>query len=690
MVKLYGYEWKKLLKSRSFLLFTVMLLAASLVTLFQYEKHGEPYGYFRGHQWEAYRNGNGNEADRVYFESVRQKAEQYVQSYGGFLEQIPSQAEEKKKTADYARQDTFLYRDLEKTVSDYAKLSPDGLVADPGIALVELAQYDYGIVFHLLFVLVMSYAVVSMERKKGLFLLTKGTRKGHLPLAAAKLLVMTSASMVYSILQETGTVLLLGKLYGYGRLDEKIQSVSMFRDCSAALTVFEAIVVLVAARILIGVFCAVLMLCLSFVFRREGSAWLAFGSILGMEYILYRTVEISSPVNAFKCVNPFFVWSLRNLFGIYKNLNLFGFPVGKTAAALAAGIIFGMLLILAGMFRFVAACQISAGSLWETVRNRLSGIFSFQWHFSSVFLFELRKVFWKQKRGYALAVLLLLCLFRVEDIRKPVQYDDPADAEYHRILSEIGGPVTQESLWYVSEQRYELDQMNRQLERLEGSTDQAALFQAEGLSHDILMRETGTERVEEQLDELYLKPGNITDKFWVDEKSYIDLFTDYRYDLLCFLTGVIFVIIWICETEAYDSSRGLFPLLYSTKMGKASIQGRKRLVCLAGAFLGMCSMLIPQILRYEKIDHFQTAGQSLSDLTSIKLESTFSLGMLIAVLLLIKVLLFTAVSISLVMLVRRVESPVIVAGTGLCAAGMAVFLLWYFQMDAAVLLLRIL
>lgn len=60
MGKLYLYEWKKLFRQRSFLLFTVVLLLGNLLLLFQYEKRTDVYTLFyrQKQDWQKYSEKN--------------------------------------------------------------------------------------------------------------------------------------------------------------------------------------------------------------------------------------------------------------------------------------------------------------------------------------------------------------------------------------------------------------------------------------------------------------------------------------------------------------------------------------------------------------------------------------------------------------------------------------------------------
>lgn len=56
--------------------------------------------------------------------------------------------------------------------------------------LNALVYYNGSVLFVLVFLAVLTYYVLFYERDMSLILLLKGSRKGHMPLAAAKLSVM--------------------------------------------------------------------------------------------------------------------------------------------------------------------------------------------------------------------------------------------------------------------------------------------------------------------------------------------------------------------------------------------------------------------------------------------------------------------------------------------------------------------
>ena len=121
MGNLYLCEWKKLFRQRFFIVVSLALLLGNILLLVQYEKQTEVYTFFyqQKQQWHKYQKGDTHVSKAEVYQSFVENEENYVNSYGDFLKQVPEQADTLKQTENYQQRNTYLYRDLEKTVQDY-------------------------------------------------------------------------------------------------------------------------------------------------------------------------------------------------------------------------------------------------------------------------------------------------------------------------------------------------------------------------------------------------------------------------------------------------------------------------------------------------------------------------------------------------------------------------------------------
>ena len=106
------------------------------------------------------------------FSSEQYTAEVYPkESYQQFLGQIPEQTKAFLLQKEYRAKNTFLYRNLMKTESDYASLTGEGFKEDDYSSLNRYAAYPYHLLFVILFALISAYYLIPAERRGGKFLL---------------------------------------------------------------------------------------------------------------------------------------------------------------------------------------------------------------------------------------------------------------------------------------------------------------------------------------------------------------------------------------------------------------------------------------------------------------------------------------------------------------------------------------
>ena len=690
MMKLFFFEWKKLCKQKLFWLFTAVLLLGNIFFLYQYESQQDVYQFchVQKEEWQNYLDGDEQVTQKDFYAYLVEKERQHVAFYDEFLQQIPKQAEQFKQTDNYQVTDTFLYRNLEKTVSDYESLSSNRLEEAPSVGEIEFSRYEYSIYFVFLFLFVVSYFMISLERKQGLFLLSKGTKQGHAPLAISKIGVMVTASTIYVLVQECINLGMFGYFYGYDNLGRLIQSISVFRNCTWAISVWQGIAWILVGRVGVTIICALFCAGFMFAVQRESIAWMFYIVFLGIEGYMYQTISLNSSWHGLKNVNLFFIWSTEQMFGVYQNLNILGYPFCKEIVCFVVWLLVSCLLMIMAVYGFSKRCQISKDSLLEKIRNKWAEKMSFCWHHTSVFRFEFRKVFWQEKKGILIILLVVLCILGVNDAMRVKYYAQPRDAEYHRILSEISGKVTKKSLSYIKEQRKEIDQIYEELGKLNEDQSNSLEIKKIMLQHELETREDGVALVEEQRDLLFEKEGNIYDKYWIDEKKYVELFTDYVYELLVFFVSMSIAVLWMSGLEAVDEKKGISQILYTTYSGKKIIQRKKWFVGFVGVLLAIICGLLPQIIRYANVEQFRTMGQSMRDITMLNCNASISLGKFLVIVWTIKAFLEGVVGAILLFLVRKIQNIAMIIGIGVGTVGLAVLLLLYCNMDVTIFVLK--
>lgn len=664
---MFRYEWKKLTRQKTFWAVALLLIFMNLGSLIFSQQKTDTYHYVY-QQKEAYKEfqqGKTKIEGIDFYRKDQKQQEQYRESYDTFRNEMAQRIQKMSTIGIFSGKNTYCARNLKKTGQDYRGISDIQIQEDNCYGVRAFSQYNLGILFCILFLLVLSWYLFFCERNNGLFLLLKGTKKGHIPLIWTKLAVMCVLSTIYTVLQEGSTLFVIAFLYGYGDGNRSIQSVPEFRNCPYAWSVNEALLATVGVRLVITLVLVGLLYGMSIWLRNEFVAFIGTAAIFLSSFWMSHFLSITGSLSIFKCLNPFYCWNMRNLFGTYYNLNIFGYAIGKNVCAYVIGLLLFTWCVIAGMHHFHVSCQIRTNSFLEKIylwiRKKTGGLN----HHASLFIWENKKIFVKQKKGVVLLLCLFMCVSSIYSAQKTMRYAKADKAMYHTCLKQIAGPVTKESMGYIEKQEKNLEHL---YDRLEKEEDENKRIQIE---QKILLRQDGIEMLSMQKNCLKEKEGNIYKKYWVDEWSYRYIWDSITDEVLVTAMGLLFVVIWISGIYSSDQRRDFTLLLQSTKKGRESLKRCKNVCAMGGALLIFCLSELPLFFRYYKIDGFASSAQKLCDFTTIQMTSQWTLGELVLGMFLLKFVLFFVMAVATLYVSRRTKSEMV---TSLLCCGCIVVL----------------
>lgn len=656
-------EIKKIIREKTLLLFFIMLIIIDCVTC-------------------------ANAISSVKAEGFSIESEvQYVASYGDFLKQIPEQAKILMQTSEYQNRNTFLYRNLAKTVEEYSHLNADNVKAFDHVGIRAFAQYDLGILFAIAFAIAISYFAISVERKQGIFPLIKCTKKGRFELYYSKVIavsILTALAATILFLAEFSVVYLFCGMHG---LSLRVQSLEIFRDSTFFFSIRAAIICMLLFRILIAVVLSNIALALNVLIQKNGVSELLFVGILAAFYYFEKIFSEDGSLAALKVLNVFYCWNMEKVFGVYKNINFFGLPVGKTEMAAYVFLIPTALLNTFAEVRFSKTLQVSRDSVFEKFFLYLRRKTAFIHRNTSVSYFETMKNLFLGKKWVLIPIMIFISVVCTRYFRKPLYFSKSEDAEYYSLIHEIQGPITEEKLDNLIEKRKHINDLYEQEKGLTNSTDD--YFQKLMIDNEILSQEGGLSLVEEQLKELKKKLGEITQKYFVDEMSYADIFSDYKYDILIFLMMASFVCLWGCSMEEADEVRRMTTFLYSTKTGKGGIRKRRRIINLVGTIISFFVLEISTIVRLWKIDGFICSAQKMSDFTRIFGVGDITLMQFLVILLIIKMVLIILYSGIVRVITEKLKTAVYAFSIGMIIAIVPALIFFVMQKNIVMLFVGI-
>ncbi len=693
-MRLLGYELVKLFKRRVLLVLAAALILGGTAMCFVSQRGTEAYFYLHEHRggYTGDTAGGVLAGDTDWTSHSVQEWEEYRDSYNLFVGEMADRVEQMSGTSLFSDKDSFVYRNLVKTQADYASFEGVVLQAGNDFGIRGYAGFDGGIIFTLAFLAILTYYVLFEERGQNLLLLLKGTRRGHAPLAAAKLGAMLTAAALYAVAQELALLALFEWLYGLGDLTRAAQSVPVFRNCVLHISLSGALALTVAVRAGVSLVLAAFLYAVGAAVRSEAAAAALSGALLGLEYLFYAVLGSGSSLRAIKFINPFYCWSVRGALGEYQNLNFFGYPVAKGTVALAAGAVALAVCGGAGAAAFSRKYQVKTAGVFQRfalwLRRRASGLF----RTVSLVWFELYKLLLGQKKIIALVLLLLWGYGEVRDVSGPRYFAEAEDAAYSYYTTMLQGPVTQETLDRLESEVQHIDDLYAQLEALQnsGASQGEILYESAVLGVEIDLYEGGLKKVLSQVDWLKSLPGELGEKYLVNEEALKEIWYDKTTDTRLWLIGCVAAMFFISGIRTWDEKRGMTRLLRTTLKGRREIDRARRLTVLILTLAAFVAAELPVLLRYSGAGVFHVLGQRLCWFTRGAYTSGCTVGLLTAMVFGLKLASFLGVSFLGEWLTRWTKSSAVTFLAGAGVIGAAGALLLGLNVDITTVLLDIL
>lgn len=683
-------ELRRLLRHKIFIGAFWALLFVNFFTAYTYEKGTARFRFVYQHREDylAYCRGEDGHDLNGYYSEDMDRQTRHIRNYRNFITSMSDRVENMKKTALYADADSYVYRNLDKTCRDFAGLADSRLAVGNCYGLDGYSAYRGGYFFVLILAAIGVYLMIYRERERGLLLLAKGTRNGHVPLAAAKLTVLLAVSGIYCIVQELGTIVFFGYLYGYGDCGRPLQSVPIFRDCAKKASVWEALFAQAGIRLLALTVSVCFLYAVAMAVKNAVAGMAAAAVGFAAEYLLDTLLPVSGTLNYLKCINPFFCWDMKDTFGTYCNLNICGFPAGKGGCAAAAAAVFCCAAACMGCSFYVRTYQITTEGLLAHLADILREKCAFLTRHASILFYELYKVFIQQKKWMAFASLLVWCIYESHAALKPDILTTMADVAYYNYIQQLSGRVTDEKLAWIEAEGERLEDMRAQIMAL-GSRPQGDAYVLQmQLRSEYDALSGGFLYLEDQVQGLKQRPGSIYGKYLLNERAYMRLWMDVKRDLVLWFVSAVFTLFFICGIYTADHQCGMDRLLQTTLHGKKTLRAVRRRCALLSAILFYVFLQLPLFFHYWNIDHFSTGMQRMGDVVDAGVESGLPVAAFMGLVFAGKLAAAVVACLFGICLVKKVGNGMIAMLLGIGAAGLAAALSFYFGTDMCILLLR--
>ena len=498
---LFFNELKKTFGKRTFLIFAAVCFLSGIFLVTGEKNKG--YVFLAQDYKEFYERPemNGSKDEALSYIKSRDTGEitagyfllSYVKSevndtlgYMDYRENIIASADRLSKLPIFSDADGFSRLNMEKTAEVYAGLPEITTVPGPGRGVVMASGYTGSVLFGIVFMIYIIFALVVREKEIGTLNLTRTTLKGHKSHGVSKLLVCLTLAFISVTVLELINWVLAGYMYGLGDLSRPIQSVPEYMTCVFEISVLEFALITVLFRILFVLMITVMV----FFFACAGKTYLSLllylAAIFGAEGILYFTVSGNSIFGLFKYMNLFSGADTGFLFGDYINLNILGKPIWYLPVYI------GFTVLLLAVF-----CLLGV-----TAYDRISSTFGRSFRIGadilpvkslSIFLQECFRYLFCEK---AILIVLAFLVFRAVTFQ-PVRemFSMPEDIYYKQYMLQLEGMYSEEKTEEIKNERKKYESVTEEFRKsMEQASDEtirsliSAKFQDETRKYAVLDR----------------------------------------------------------------------------------------------------------------------------------------------------------------------------------------------------------
>lgn len=582
------------------------------------EKHpGEFEKYYDLYQSGDYLKFTGSPGQEQSFIEEIYAEQQKVSNYGEYLRSIQENKDTLGSISIFGKQsgDTYSSRNLQKSAADYAGLTDRNVRFTPSKGITSAMQSIWIDLLLVLNMMLFVGGLITEEKEKKLFFITRSTKHGVLHSIAAKLSALFVHCVLLTTLFYTVSIVFFGVSAGWVALGTSLQSIAVYTESSLSVSIFGYILlsVLTKAFVLFGIGTLLTVFCIGS--SIAALPFLAGAGIIGGSALLYYLIPAGSVFSVFKYLSPVGLMKTENIYGGYLNFDLFGYPVSRLNLAIGLMLLICIAGVAGSLFVF---CRMQS---FEVRKQYLPFSVPFRPH-TNILRHENYKIL---ITNHALLILLLFAVLLAYRSLDRSYTPSVSEQYYQSLMTELEGEMTneKESLVLSEKTRYEeafqkIEQIDKMVSAGELSTDTANTLKSQ--ANMTLAFYPAFQRVEAQYEHIKADGGS-----FVYDTGYLYLFgileDAFSVDFLILSIGIIIALSGAISMEYQTGS--LF-LIGATKAGKQKIMLYKALI---GSLSASTLALVPILCRIYRISSVYPMHSLGTAIQNIPHFSGFSVSM---------------------------------------------------------------
>lgn len=468
-------------------------------------------------------------------------------------------------------EDNFSSRNIKKSAADYAALTTENIHWFPSKGITSSLESLWTDILLILAVFLFVGSLITEEKEKGLFYITRATKYGMGTGISAKLFALFIHCLTAVTVAYIGNLLFFSGITGLGDLTARIQSIAPYMESNLNISVLAYIGFTIITKGMVLFFFGTILTAVSIFSNKSFMPYLFGIGIVAASWLFYQMIPIQSAWNLAKYLNLAGLMRTEDLYGAYLNFNVFGYLVAQVFMTWIAIIICTVSGIIASIILFVRKQGLEIKRVHVTLPIR------FRPH-NNLFLHESYKILITNR---AMVILLLFAvLISWKNVSK--EYHPSVQEQYYQnFMLQLEGTLTdnKESMILSEQERFE--EAFAQIERIDAMVANGEISENTGDSmkqswYGVTAFYPAFEKIMAQYKNIKVKGGR-----FIYDTGYLYLFGNldntFAIQLLFLSLCVIFSFGNVIPMEYQKKS---WNLLCATQKGKNKIIGRKIAVCL--------------------------------------------------------------------------------------------------------------
>lgn len=514
--------------------------------------------------------------------------ESKVAAYDSYLASVQERKNVLEGISIFGQQDenNFSSRNIQKSAADYADLTTEGIRWTPSKAIVSTLESTWTDIFLILLSFLFIGSLITEEKQKRLFYITRSTKYGIGHSILAKLSALLVHCLVFSMVFYCSNYLFFGFTAGFSDVTTKLQSLAPYMESNLSISILGYLLLSVFTKGLV-IFGAGAILTAVCILSENVVLPYFIGLVFwAISWALYQFIPAVSKLNIAKHINLFGILRTENLYGTYLNLDFGGYPFSRvTLSWIVIGIV-----VLSGIF-FSFACFLKGKRLQiKRTTKRLS--FRFHPH-ACLIRHESYKIL---ITNHALIILLVFCALIGYNELSHTYTPSVQEQYYQDIMLQLEGQQTNEKAQLIESEMAKYRQAFDEIDKIDAAIRSGELDDKAGEAmkikwYGITAFYPAFQRVEQQYQFVSENGGS-----YIYDTGYLYLLGVMGDGVLNnFLLLTIGIILAFSHVVSMEYQNGAWGILCATEKGKRGIMTRKIVVCvLATAIFSV----LPLVFRY--------------------------------------------------------------------------------------------